>query len=229
MNIRRIFSLIILVVFAHSCLCACAPKDVALASSHVHTESEHNHEHTQSSGKTQNTSSKKSSDNSDKNVSSKAQVGISRPLASKRDDNVDYDKYTELSDQGINVSTKLFEELDARDNEALYFYNVKGTTYASTSYVSYTLLNGKLDYYKEIRNEQEIRDFKIALSLSTWTPKKFTAKTSPSTVIYFDDDFHLNIEENVDGAFWLSINAPYGKVYYIVPEAVYNYVVEFSR
>ena len=80
-----------------------------------------------------------------------------------------------------------------------------------------------------LQNEQEIRDFKVSLSLSTWTPKKFTAKTLPSTVIYFDKNFHLNIEEKVDGAYWLSLNASYGKVYYIVPEAVYNYVVEFSR
>ena len=111
----------------------------------------------------------------------------------------------------------------------LYFFNVKSTNYASTSYISYKLLYSKLDYYKELRDTQEIRDFKQSLCLYAWTAKKFTAKTNPSIVIYFDDDYHLNVEGEVDGAFWLSLNAPYGKVYYIVPEAVYNYVVAFSR
>ncbi len=229
MNIKRLFALIISAMLIVSCFCACSPKDTAKTSSHIHTESEHNHDHVQGSDKTQNTTSKKPSNQSDKNTSSKAQIGIGRPIATGKDKDVNFDKYAELPREGKNVSAKLFNEFDARDHEALYFYNVKSTTYASTSYVAFDFLNRKLDFYKENRNEQEIRDFKMSLSLSTWTPKKFTAKTTPSTVIYFDDDFHLNIEEKVDGAYWLSLNASYGKVYYIVPKAVYEYVVAFSR
>lgn len=227
MNIKRLFALTISVALILSCLCACAPKETSSASSHIHTESEHDHEHDNQN--VHNTTSKKPSNNADKNTSSKIQIGIGRPVASGKDKDVNFDKYAELPREGKNVSAKLFEEFDARDHDALYFYNVKSTTYASTSYVAFNFLNRKLDFYKENRNEQEIRDFKMSLSLNTWTPKKFTAKTTPSTVIYFDDDFHLNIEEKVDGAYWLSLNASYGKVYYIVPKAVYEYVVAFSR
>lgn len=229
MNIKRLFALIISAALILGCLCACAPKETDLASSHISAENEHSHEHTQSSDKTQNTASKKPSNKNDKNTSSIVQVGIKRPIATKRDENVDFNKYEELPSYSITVSERLFEDVDRYDNMCLYFYNVKNTNYASTSYIAYDVFETKLGHYKEFRDERGIRDFKVALSLYTWAPKKFTAKTAPSIAIYFDDDFHLNVEGEVDGAFWLSLNASYGKVYYIVPEAVYDYVVEFCR
>lgn len=211
-------------------LSSCNTNDVASSSSHIHTDSEYNH--IQEGNKTQNTSSKKSPNKNDKddgNDSSNKNIGINRPVVSGRDENVDYDNYIELPSQGKSVSERLFDDLEQYDNKHMYFFNVKNTTYASTSYVSYEILKDNLRHYKEISDEQEIRDFKQSLFLYAWTAKKFTASTTPRTVIYFDDDYHLNVEGKIDDAYWLSLNAKYGKVYYIVPEAVYKYVVEYCE
>lgn len=210
-------------------LSACAPSPESSSGSHVHTESEHSHDHTQNDDKTQNNPSKKPSNKNENNTSSKVSVGIQRPIASGKDKNVDYNKYAELPEYSKTISDRLFSDLENKDHIVMYFYNVKSTTFGSTSYVDFDVLEGKLGHHKDVRDVQEISDFKIALSLHTWTPKKFTARTTPSVVIYFDKDLHLNLEGKVDGAYWLSLNASYGKVYYIVPESVHKYIETYSR
>ena len=221
MNIKKLPALILTAILFVSCFSACAPKETSSASSHIHTQSEHTHDEDTTSG----TASENQSE--DKNTSSKANAGVQRPDKAGSDEDNQTDKATELSDEGHVTSQKLFEDIEKISPKSVKFFRVKNTTYASTSYVAYDTLSKNLNPFNTIKDKNTIQHLKDALEYLTWTPKKFTANTMPSIVIYFDDKIHLNIESEVNGVYWMSLNADYGKVYYVVPENVYENVMAF--
>ena len=217
MKTKRLSALILAAMLILS-TAACAPKEPVSASSHIHTESEHEHDHDTNSA----TASQKT--DSEKNTSSKI-TGVQRP--NKNDNDTQVDNIPDLSDDGLSTSKKLFEDLEKLNTKALHMFRVKGTTYASTSYVAFDVLNKNLDAFNVIKDTDTIQHLKDALEYSTWTPKKHTVGSTPNIVIYFDDKIHLNIEGKVNDVYWMSLNSDYGNVYYVVPENVHENVMAF--
>ena len=220
MNIKKLFAFILLIALALSSFTACAPKETASNGSGVHTESEHNHDHDHD-----NTASKNNSSNKD--TSSKISAGLQRPDRFTKEETEAIEKLPELSTQGQSTSKKLLADLEKINPKALTFFKVKNTTFASTSYVAFETLDKNLNSYKTIKDKDTIRHLIDALEYVTWNARKYTSNTVPSIVIYLDDKIHLNIENSIDGVYWMSLNADYGKVYYAVPKNVYENVMAF--
>ena len=220
MNIKKLFAFILVIALALASFTACAPKEAVSSGSGVHTESEHNHDHGEND-----TASKNNSSN--KNTSSKINTGLQRPDRFTKEETEAIGKLPELSDQGKTTSKKLFEDIEKINPKAVTFFRVKNTTFASSSYVTFEALNKNLDAFNIIKDKTTIQHLKDALEYSTWNAKKFTSGSTPNIVIYFDDKIHLNIENQIDGVYWMSLNADYGKVYYAVPQNVYENVMAF--
>ena len=219
MNTKKLLALVMAALMIIMGLCACSSSDDGSSSSYINTESEHNHDH--GNGNTNGGGDKN-------NTSSNANAGLQRPdKPNKTPEEIKVEKLPELSEQGVTVSKQLLADLEKNSPKVLSFFKVKNTTYASTSYVAFETLDKNLNSFKTIKDKTTIQNLKDALEYQTWTAKKFTANTAPNIVIYFDDKLHLNIEGEVDGVYWMSLNASYGKVYYVVPENVYNNTMTF--
>ena len=83
---------------------------------------------------------------------------------------------------------------------------------------------------KTINNENEIKKLLSELQIEKWTPKRHIAKSYSKALIYVSEDMHINLEGQQNGLSWMSINSKDNiNIYYIVPNDVYQNVLEYFK
>ena len=76
--------------------------------------------------------------------------------------------------------------------------------------------------------EKEIQQFRDSLKLQKWEAKRFSVKSLPGMMIYFDKNLHVNLETEHEGIFWMSVHSPQGSAYFSVPSSVYTGLTQLS-
>ncbi len=125
------------------------------------------------------------------------------------------------------VQATLLEEVEFCTPNELFFFNVKNTVFSSTSYVPLDNISAGIKNFDRVISGDEIMRFKEDLEIDKWKSQKYYSQTRPRLSIYLSETLHINLELQNDEASWMSICSPLGKAYYVVPQSVYDNVLDF--
>ncbi len=173
-------------------------------------------------GSNKNSSSK--SPQADKNSSRIPIYSFNKnPNTSSPSSDIVYDDY--MPNPELPISKRLIDLATNTEVRELRFYNVKNTGYATKSYILRQVLSEGVTFYKDTGNKDTISYFIQDMQFDLWKEKKYNGDMPPSYIMYFDQSFHINLEEEDGKIYWMSISSSFGKSYYTVPKAVYELIL----
>ncbi len=129
------------------------------------------------------------------------------------------------------LGAKLLKELEEKTAKKLTFFDVAD----KLSYQGYEPIENvskfqKIEPCAVLQDSAQIAALKQSLQADKWQAKRMELKSMPKVFLYFDGDFHLNLEtQETSGQAWMSINSPSGTAYYTVPAEVYQTILEKYR
>lgn len=136
----------------------------------------------------------------------------------------------ELSSEARALAQRLLEQVQKAQPAELIFYDVRDTPAAVSGYRSIEAISKFVDVQPFARKtgEKEIQQFRDSLKLQKWEAKRFSVKSLPGMMIYFDKNLHVNLETEHEGIFWMSVHSPQGSAYFSVPSSVYTGLTQLS-
>lgn len=169
-------------------------------------------------------------DESDTVSTPSSQISIPSDKSGKTDKPTSNSSTTEFNEKEYQkLGEKLLKELEEKTASKITVLNDQGIAsfmgYEPLERANKFMINSKIDVCAEITDVKEITSLKESLKIGQWQVDTLKTSSMPKVFIYFDDDLHVNLEAQVDKS-WMSINSPSGNAFYLVPNEVYNNLLD---